>query len=278
MKCLSVKKLSIINRLYMTKVLIIYIYITLILVLIGTENSLLTTNVFFRKIMNEFQDRNIKENIRLYVVHTHTHTHTHTHANTHTHTHTHANIHTHTHTHIYIYLYICVCVCESMCVCACVAWILRELKIIIEPKIDNILRKNQNGFRRNRSTTSQILTIRKILEGVRAKYIEATILFVDFTKAFDTIHRGKMEQILLVYGLPKETVAAIIMLNRNTKVKVRFPDGDTDYIDIVAGVLQGDTLAPYLFIICLEYVFRTCIDKIKKRFQANQRNKQKVYR
>ena len=39
----------------------------------------------------------------------------------------------------------------------------------IEPKINNILRKNQNGFRRNRSTTSQILTIRRILEGVRAK-------------------------------------------------------------------------------------------------------------
>ena len=39
----------------------------------------------------------------------------------------------------------------------------------IEPKIDNILRKNQNGFRRNRSTTSQILTIRRILEGVRTK-------------------------------------------------------------------------------------------------------------
>ena len=29
----------------------------------------------------------------------------------------------------------------------------------IEPKIDNILRKNQNGFQRNRSITSQILTI-----------------------------------------------------------------------------------------------------------------------
>ena len=27
---------------------------------------------------------------------------------------------------------------------------------------------------------------------------------------------------------------------------------ETDYFDIVAGVLQGDTLAPYLFIICLE--------------------------
>ena len=130
----------------------------------------------------------------------------------------------------------------------------------IEPKIDNILRKNQNGFRRNRSTTSQILTIHRILEGVRAKNLQATLLFVDFTKALDSIHRGKMEQILLAYGLPKETVAVIMILYRNTKVKVRSPDGDTEYFDIVAGVLQGDTLAPYLFIICLDYVLRTSID------------------
>ena len=58
-----------------------------------------------------------------------------------------------------------------------------------EPKIDNILRKNQNGFRRNRSMTLQILTIRRILESVRAKNLQATLLFVDFTKAFDSIHR-----------------------------------------------------------------------------------------
>ena len=135
---------------------------------------------------------------------------------------------------------------------------------MIEPKIDNILRKNQNGFRRNRSTTSQILTIRRILEGVRAKNLQATMLFVDVTKAFDSIHRGKMEQILLAYGQPKETVAAIMMLYRNTKVKVRSSDGDTDYINIVAGVLQGDTLVPYLFIICLDYVLRISIDKLKE--------------
>ena len=73
-----------------------------------------------------------------------------------------------------------------------------------------------------------------------------------------------MEQILLAYGLPKETVAAITILYRNTKMKVRSPDGDTEYFDIVAGVLQGDTLAPYLFIICLDYVFRTSINKIRE--------------
>ena len=55
-----------------------------------------------------------------------------------------------------------------------------------------------------------------------------------------------------------------MMLYRNTKVKVCSPDGDTDYFNIVAGVLQGDTLAPYLFIIYLDYVLRMSIGKMKE--------------
>ena len=50
------------------------------------------------------------------------------------------------------------------------------------------------------------------------------------------------------------------------------PDGDTECFDIVAGVLQGDTLAPYLFIICLDYVLRTSIDKIRENgFELTKR-------
>ena len=73
-----------------------------------------------------------------------------------------------------------------------------------------------------------------------------------------------MEQILLAYGLHKETVEAITILYRYTKVKVCSPDGDTEYFDNVGWVLQGDTLAPYLFIICLDYVLRISIDKIRE--------------
>ena len=130
----------------------------------------------------------------------------------------------------------------------------------LEPKIEKILRENQNDFWRNRAKTSQILTIRRILECVRAKILGATILFVDFSQAFDSMHRGKMEQILLADGFPKETVVAIMILYKNTKVKVHSQDGDINYFDIVVGVLQVDTLAPHLFIICLDYVLRTSID------------------
>ena len=60
-------------------------------------------------------------------------------------------------------------------------------------------------------------------------------------------------------------------------MKVRSPDGDTDYFDIVAGVLKGNTLAPYLFIICLDYVLRTSIDKIRENGFALTKKRSRSY-
>ena len=44
-------------------------------------------------------------------------------------------------------------------------------------------------------------------------------MLVDFSKTFDSLHREKMEQILQVYGLPEETVTAIMILYKNTKTR-----------------------------------------------------------
>ena len=128
------------------------------------------------------------------------------------------------------------------------------------PKLRKYLGRTKMAFGEINPWHHKFLTIHQILEDVCSKNLEATISFIDFSQAFDSIHRGKMEQILLIYRLPKETDAAIMMLYKNMKVKVHSPDGDTDYFNIVAGVLQGDTLAPYLLIICLDYVLRTSID------------------
>ena len=54
------------------------------------------------------------------------------------------------------------------------------------------------------------------------------------------------------------------MLCKDTKAIVRGPYGDTDYFDIVSGVLQRDTLALFALIICLDYVQRTSIDLMKE--------------
>ena len=66
-----------------------------------------------------------------------------------------------------------------------------------------------------------------------------------------------MEQLQLAYVLPEETVTVIMMHYKNTRPIICSPDGDTDFFDIVSGVLQRDTFVPYMFIICLDYVLRT---------------------
>ena len=69
-----------------------------------------------------------------------------------------------------------------------------------------------------------------------------------------------MKHILKSYGIPAETVNAIMMLYMNTRFMVRSPDGDTQFFEITTCVLQGDTIAPFLFINCLDYVLKSSID------------------
>ena len=86
-----------------------------------------------------------------------------------------------------------------------------------------------------------------------------------------------MEKLLLAYGLPKETVTAIIMLHKNMKAIVCTPDGDSDFCDIVAGFLQGYTLVQYIFTLCLDYVLQTSRDLMKEnRLSLKHQKRQKA--
>ena len=75
---------------------------------------------------------------------------------------------------------------------------------------------------------------------------------------------AKMMQILKAYGIPNELVNAIQKLYEGTRAKVLSPDGETEYFKILGGVLQGDTLALYLFTIVIDYIMRMAIDGKKE--------------
>ena len=64
----------------------------------------------------------------------------------------------------------------------------------------------------------------------------------------------------------------------NIKAKVTSPDGDTDYFDILAGVMQGDTLAPFLFVIVLDYALRQAISGREEElgFTLEQRQSRRI--
>ena len=70
-----------------------------------------------------------------------------------------------------------------------------------------------------------------------------------------------------------------MMLYRNSKAMFHSLEWDINYFDIVSGVLLGDILAPYLFLLCLDTIRRTSIDLIRENdFTLKKIKKQKLWK
>ena len=106
-----------------------------------------------------------------------------------------------------------------------------------------------------------LLTVSRIIEGANANKYHIYYPFHRFLQSFRFHTSRKYGRDTHAYGIPDEIISAIMIAYINTKSIVRTDDGDTEFIKISGGVLQGDTLAPFLFIICLDYVLKRASDR-----------------
>ena len=129
--------------------------------------------------------------------------------------------------------------------------------------LDKQLRYSQNGFRSLRSTSQHVLAARRVIEEIQDSELGKLIaIFIDFSKAFDSVNWEWIRAILLHYNVPVFLVDSIMSLYYGAKAKVRYDtDKFTDFIELCIGVLQGDTLAPYLFVIVIDFVLRVALDE-----------------
>ena len=66
----------------------------------------------------------------------------------------------------------------------------------IRKGIDCKLRKEQAGYRTRRGTTEQVFILRNIIEQVNAWQATLFMNFVDFEKAFDSVHHESLWMIM----------------------------------------------------------------------------------
>eukprot|EP00924_Labyrinthula_sp_SR-Ha-C_P013047 snap_masked-scaffold_12-processed-gene-7.35-mRNA-1 protein AED:1.00 eAED:1.00 QI:0/-1/0/0/-1/1/1/0/1167 len=141
---------------------------------------------------------------------------------------------------------------------------LKLLTKIINNRIAPILNKlpdYQAGFRNNRSTIQKIEALDTIIKETLKQKIYLRILFIDFAKAFDSISHKFMKLALEEHHVPKKLIKLITILYDKTKVFVSDSGEKSSLVNIKKGVLQGDSLSPRIFILCL--------DSIMKRIKNN---------
>ena len=107
--------------------------------------------------------------------------------------------------------------------------------------------KGQAGFRRNHSTTDNLVTLRIIAKECRNNKFDLFCCSVDFRKAFDTVCRNNLWNRLEELKVPFELRVAAISLYK--KVIVKFKNNGEWTIDINCntGVKQGFPLSPTIF-------------------------------
>jgi hypothetical protein len=81
-------------------------------------------------------------------------------------------------------------------------------------------------------------------------------LFIDFKKAYDSVKREVLYNILLEFCIPKKLVRLIKMCLNETYSKVHIGKLLSDKFTIQNGLKQGDALSPLLFNSALEYAIR----------------------
>jgi sorting nexin-29 len=81
-------------------------------------------------------------------------------------------------------------------------------------------------------------------------------LFIDFKKAYDSVRREVLYNILIEFGIPRKPVGLIKMCLNETYSRVHIGKNLSDKFTIENGLKQEDALSPLLFNFALEYAIR----------------------
>ena len=168
------------------------------------------------------------------------------------------------------------------------------LNRIIKHLVDDIYPESQCGFRSGRGTIDMIFSLRQVAEKVREKNQELYMVFVDVTKAFDTVNRQALWKVLKKLGIPDKMLNTIISFHEGMKASILADGKLSGSFGATNGPKQGCVMAPVLFAlffsVMLQYFFSDIDHGVKfqfgtsgglfnyQRFQAKTRLRTRITR
>ncbi|VDP26755.1 unnamed protein product, partial [Schistosoma mattheei] len=138
--------------------------------------------------------------------------------------------------------------------------------------VDAQLRYQQPGFRKHRSFTDQIATLRIIVEQSIEWNSSLYINFIDHEKAFDSVDRRTLWKLLRHYRVPEKIVNIIRNSYDELQCKVLHGGQLTDAFEVRTGVRQGCLLPHFLFLLVVDWIMKTSTSKGKHGIQWTAQN------
>ena len=115
-------------------------------------------------------------------------------------------------------------------------------------QVGGILPEEQCGFRPARSTVDMLFVVRRLQELGRERKIPLYMCFIDLQKAYDSVDRELLWEVLRRFGVPDRMLSVIRQFHDGMRARVRTDDGElSEWFDVTQGLRQGCVLSPLLF-------------------------------
>ena len=120
----------------------------------------------------------------------------------------------------------------------------------------------QHGFRNHRSCVTQLLEVMNDLSKMIEEGDSIDIIYLDFSKAFDTVPHQRLLAKLNAYGIDSNILKWIESFLSDRSQRVRVNKEHSNYSPVSSGIPQGSILGPLLFIVFIndlpENISSTC--------------------
>ena len=140
----------------------------------------------------------------------------------------------------------------------------------IATKVDNFLSPSQSGFRRGRGTADVVFGYRWLCAKALRQRVTIEFIGIDLSRAFDTIRRDKLLEVLQSFLDEHETRMFRFLLTA-TSLEPRLSTGDCHAFASTIGTPQGDSLSPVMFTVYLEAALRRLRSRLPPRPPADVR-------
>lgn len=114
---------------------------------------------------------------------------------------------------------------------------------------ENLLSRQQHGFLPRKSCVTNLLESYEFMSNSLANGEHVDVIYMDFSKAFDTVPHNRLLNKLQAYGIRGQLLLWIRDWLTTRKQRVVLANNNAEWRDVLSGVPQGSVLGPLLFVI-----------------------------